>query len=304
MKPKEMKPKKITKPRKSKPFEPWTPEKQRSLKILARVYYDYQKERISLDGRLSLKKDGEHKKTYIDRDETYLVELINRREEVLKYEESTIKIIEKEVHKHPLWTSFLKHVNGVGPAMSVVILTEYDIRKAPAASNLISFGGIATGKTKGKIKRNGKIIVTNDLIDIDRKTKGYLCPYNSKLKPKLCGVLGPSLIKHPNPYREIYLNRRHRRELQNWGKDNPNPTDPKKPKASHQHNDAIRYTVKQFLIALYVAWRTLEGLEVRDPYEKEYLNKIHHTKLQNNSPEKNEPNKKIAGQKPEEKLIV
>jgi len=34
--------------------------------------------------------------------------------------------------------------------------------------------------------------------------------------------------------------------------------------------------VKMFLKDLYVAWRELEGLEIRRPYEEEYLGRVHH----------------------------
>ena len=36
----------------------------------------------------------------------------------------------------------------------------------------------------------------------------------------------------------------------------------------HLNNMAIRYTVKRFLVDLYTAWRTLEGLPVADEYSK------------------------------------
>lgn len=43
--------------------------------------------------------------------------------------------------------------------------------------------------------------------------------------------------------------------------------------AMHRKNAANRYMVKQFLLQLWVFWRELEGLEVRDPYAVEYLGK-------------------------------
>jgi hypothetical protein len=33
--------------------------------------------------------------------------------------------------------------------------------------------------------------------------------------------------------------------------------------------------IKMFVKDLYVAWRTIEGLEVRKPYQEEYLGKVH-----------------------------
>jgi hypothetical protein len=48
------------------------------------------------------------------------------------------------------------------------------------------------------------------------------------------------------------------------------PAHAEKTKA-HINNMAIRYTVKRFLVDLYTAWRTLEGLHVADEYSKAKL---------------------------------
>ncbi len=226
-----------------------------SLRILVRAYYDYQRERISLDGQLGMKKSGELKKNTPDRDEALLVELGKRRSEVIALEDVLEKEIAKEVHKHPLWKAFLEDVKGCGPGMAAVIITEFDIHKAPTVSNLWSFSGLAEGK--------------------DRKEKGKKCPFNQFLRAKLCGVLGSGFLKAKSPYREFYDNKKHQYESKNWGTKSKNPTDKKRPRAGHQHKAANRYMVKMFLKDLYVAWRTLEGLDVRPPYSEEYIGKVH-----------------------------
>jgi hypothetical protein len=226
-----------------------------SIKILTRVYYDYQRERISLDGRLGIKKDGDIKKRVPERDPEILVEIKSRRDDVLAQEGVVEKSLAKEVHKHPLWDSFLIHVKGCGEGIAAVIISEFDINKAPTVSNLWSFAGLAPGK--------------------DRKTKGQKCPYNQFLRAKLCGVLGSSFLKCNSPYRQFYDNMKNRLESADWGTLSKNPTDPKRPRAGHQHKAANRYMVKMFLRDLYVAWRTLEGLPVREPYQQEYLGKNH-----------------------------
>jgi hypothetical protein len=228
---------------------------RQSLSVLVRAYYDYQRERMGLDGRLGQKKDGEIKKGIPDRDPGLLILLKERRESCMVMEESLAKEIAKEIKKHPLWKEFLSTVKGCGEGMAAVIITEFDIRKAPTVSNLWSFAGLAPGK--------------------DRKTKGHKCPYNQFLRAKLCGVLGSGFLKANSPYRLYYDNMKHRLESADWGTASPHPTDPKRPKAGHQHKAATRYMVKMFLKDLYVAWRTLEGLPVRAPYEEEYLGKKH-----------------------------
>jgi hypothetical protein len=228
---------------------------RQSLSILTRAYYDYQRERIGLDGRIGRKKSGENKKGVPARDEILLLSLMERRETCAEMELQIAKDIGKEIKVHPLWKYFLKDVKGCGESMAAVILTEFDINKAPTVSNLWSFAGLAPGK--------------------DKKRKGEKCPFNQFLRAKLCGVLGSSFLKCNSPYREYYDNMKHRLESENWGTESKNPTDKKRPKAGHQHKAATRYMIKMFLRDLYVAWRTLEGLPIRPPYEEEYLNKKH-----------------------------
>jgi len=229
--------------------------RRNSIKTLTRIFYDYQRERLSLDGRLGLTKSGDVKKKAPERDMSILIEIKKRRDDVLAMEENTAKTLAKEIHEHPLWKVYLSEVKGVGESIAAVIISEFDINKAPTVSNLWSFAGLAPGK--------------------DRKEKGKKCPYNQFLRSKLCGVLGSSFLKCNSPYREYYDNMKHRLESQDWGTLSKNPTDKKRPKAGHQHKAATRYMIKMFLRDLYVAWRTLEGLSVREPYQVEYLNKRH-----------------------------
>lgn len=226
-----------------------------SIKILTRVFYDYQRERMRMDGRLGITKVGGTKKGTPEHDELLLVELRDRRDGILVAEEETAKVLATEIHKHPLWKAFLVDVKGCGECLAAVIISEFDIHKAPTVSNLWSFAGLAPGK--------------------DRKVKGQKCPYNQFLRAKLCGVLGSSFLKCNSPYREHYDNMKHRYESEKWGMDSKNPTDKKRPKAGHQHKAATRYMIKMFLRDLYIAWRTLEGLEVRPPYQEEYLEHRH-----------------------------
>ena len=233
----------------------WPVEKLNAFKILTRAFYDYQRERLALDGRLGTTKDGGIKKGVPVRDELFLAELFTRRKEAFGMEEKLAKEIAKEVKTHPLWKAFLREVKGCGETMAAVILTEFDIHKAPTVSNLWSFAGLAPGK--------------------DRKVKGQKCCFNQFLRAKLCGVLGSGFLKANSPYRTYYDNMKHRLESADWGTLSNNPMDKKRPKAGHQHKAATRYMVKMFLRDLYVAWRTLEGLEVRPPYQEQYLGHRH-----------------------------
>jgi len=230
-------------------------KKRQSLQILTRAYYDYQAERIALDGQIGRKKNGDLKKNTPDRDEELLIFLMERRSQVEEMEIQLQKEIAKEIHLHPMWKEFFQHVKGCGEGMAAVMLTQFDINKAPTVSNLWSFAGLAPGK--------------------DRRVKGQKCTYNQFLRAKLCGVLGSGFLKANSPYREYYDNMKNRLESEDWGTASKNPTDKKRPKAGHQHKAATRYMIKMFLKDLYVAWRTLEGLPVREPYQEQYLGHRH-----------------------------
>jgi hypothetical protein len=232
-----------------------------AIKTLVRAYYDYQNERLALDGRLEQKKDGSKKKNAQPTADPLLLVMYKRREDVYALEQHLEKEIATEVHKHALWKSYLCNVKGVGETIAAVIISEIEIEKAPHPSNLWSFAGLAPGK--------------------DRKQKGQKCPFNQFLRAKLNGVLGGSFLKSNSPYREFYDNVKHRlensddiiREIAKGG--NVREVKWKDATPGHRHKAAIRYMVKMFLRDLYVAWRTLEGLPVSEPYQEQYLGHNH-----------------------------
>ena len=233
-----------------------------SLGILVRSFYDYQKERTAIDGRIGQKIDKTPKKKRPPRDIAMLKYLDEHRDYVFEFEQNLEKEITKIINNHPLWQVFLKNVKGCGPIMAAVIITEFDIHKAPTVSNLCSFAGLAPGK--------------------DRKKKGKKCPYNQFLRSKLCGVLASRfIISKSVPYSGYYYREKQRLE-------NSDVLVPEVKKGgkiemvkwceatkNHRHKAAIRKMIKAFLKDLYVVWRELEGLPVRKPYEEEYLGKKH-----------------------------
>ena len=249
-----------------------TQEQLRSIDINVRAYYDYQAERTAIDGRLGKKKDGRFKKGTPERDEYMLLALQNRRDEIFMFEEMMEKEITKSVQEHPLWIYFLKNVKGCGPVMAGVIITQFDIHKAPMASNLVSFAGLAPGK--------------------DKKIKGKKCSFNQFLRAKLCGVLGSCFLQCKSvPYSGYYYEYKTRlensdRETEEWlykedrKKKEYNGMKTRTVKwkdgyVDHRHKAAIRKMIKMFLQDLYVAWREIEGLPVRKSYAEEYLGKKH-----------------------------
>lgn len=250
-----------------------------SIKISTRMYYDYVRERIALDNRMGQTKNGTPKKLAPERDDTYLLTLLARRDELDALCEGIEKEVEKLVKQTRLWNEYLVNVKGVGIMMAAVILSEIDIYKATTVSKIWQFAGMNPGLVFGKqwkkVKGERILVTTTTLVRGDKRTEGFVRPYNEFLKSKMLGVLGSSFLKSQSIYSEFYYNMRQRLESKNWGMDAKNPSDKNHPKANHQHKAANRYMVKMFLKDLYVAWRTIEGLPVRVPYQEEYLGHVH-----------------------------
>ena len=84
------------------------------------------------------------------------------------------------------------------------------------------------------------------------------------------GVLADCFIKCNSQYKVYYDN--YKTRLSN-SEAFVNGTERKWKEESKAHIDRAsrRYMIKMFLQDLYGVWRSLEGLEVREPYQKEYL---------------------------------
>jgi hypothetical protein len=269
------------------------------LRILVKSFYDYQLMRVRLSNRLQIKKDGTSMKEHPKNDETFLVEkketevrdfiqeMINNTK---KSEDLLLEEITNKVKMTSLWKLFLSKVKGCGPLMAAVIISEFDIEKAVTVSKMWAFAGISPGTTRARKwnKDKTEIIKTNTLVPQDRKTPGYLCPYNQWLRTKLIGVLASGMIKSKSDYAINFYYPMHtpktRKEELGEGRYDIEEnicTRTGKPwkdeSDGHRNNAAKRKMMKMFIRDLYLSWRTIEGLPVRVPYEEEYLGVIHHT---------------------------
>lgn len=157
--------------------------------------------------------------------------------------------------------------------------------------------------------RDGKkvgIILTDEMIRGDKLTPGFVSPFNKKLRVALCGVLADGLVKAclrwetigeneyvqsaftrikddkyqraviDSKYVRLYMDIKWRysqseKEVMHCGK----MTAWKDTTPGHRDAAAKRYMIKMFLKDLYVAWRTIEGLPVREPYQEDYLGHKH-----------------------------
>ena len=188
--------------------------------------------------------------------------LIQQYFDLVHAEENALKQITYAVKKFPIYKNFLEDVKGVGPTMAAVIISGFDIHKAEYPSSLWAYAGLDVVGNKGR-SRIKEHLVDQTYLDsegVEQTKKGI--SFNPFMKTKLIGVLGSSFVKTNGKYREVYDNYKNR--IKNM------PAHAEKTKA-HINNMAIRYTVKRFLVDLYTAWRTLEGLAVADEYSKAKL---------------------------------
>jgi len=176
--------------------------------------------------------------------------------------------LEKILHEFPIYTEFLVKVKGCGPAMSGVIISEFDIHRALYPSSMHQYAGLgceADGKGTSKRKEHLHDIEYTDAEGNSAVRKGIR--YNPFLKTKLMGVLATSFIKQKDsPYRTHYDN------IKNRYQNHPAWATATK---GHIHSASLRWMIKQFLKDLYDFWRKQEGLPVHVPYGEAKLGIVH-----------------------------
>ena len=263
-----------------------------TIRALVRTRYDFQDMRIRMGNRLKKRKDGS------SQDESDPAELSDDAMPALKAAWEGSQKIEKDLEKAilaelkdvPIWEHFLRGVKGIGPCTGGVIVSEYDIHRATTVSKLWQFTGLNSGMVKA-MKREDKVIdgervpqftKVDDMVRGDRRTPGFVSPFNGWLRAKMCGVLASSFIKAQAPYAmDFYYPFKERLANSDQiteeraGNGKVKQLAWKDTRPGHRDKAAKRYMIKMFLRDLYVAWRTLEGLEVRAPYQEEYLGHKH-----------------------------
>lgn len=255
-----------------------------TIRTMVRTMYDFQDMRVRMANRLKKKKDGSDQVNAeeIDLEDKSIPVIVEVWQDAMNSEKKLAKALEGELKEAEIYTNFLKLVKGCGPLMSAVIISEYDIHKATTVSKLWQFTGLNPGEVRGskgsgsKKDKTFEVKKTDDLVRGDRRTPGYLSPFNGFLRTKMVGVLASSFIKCGSPYRKYYDDYKARLEQEentvlHVGKE----VAWKDVSKGHRDMASKRYMIKMFLRDLYVAWRTLEGLEVRAPYQEEYLGKRH-----------------------------
>lgn len=183
-------------------------------------------------------------------------------------EKRTFKRVETVLQTLPIYATYLTNVKGIGPAMAGVIVSEIDISLAPRVSNIWSYAGLdVAGDGRGRSRRAEHLIEKEYTDSKGEQQVRKSITFNPFLKTKLIGVLGPSFLRAGNErYRKVYDDYKHRLENHDVHKEKSK---------GQRHAMATRYMVKQFLLDLYMTWRTLEGLPVSAPYHEDKLGHRH-----------------------------
>src|SRR5258708_16152110 len=199
-----------------------------------------------------------------------------------KDEAKQFRQLEHILNLIPIYTTWLRRQEGVGPAMAGVLIAYLDPYKARHGSAVSKYAGLHVGPDGMGRSRRAEHMVEREYLDKNKELKiRNSLTYEPFLKTKLTGVLAGSFLRAnkgegAQPWRKIYDDYKHRLE-----------TDPSRPKVSlvkwkalHKaekdvsqlwppgriNNAAKRYMVKIFLSAFWSHWRELEGLPVTDPY--------------------------------------
>lgn len=260
-----------------------------------KYFYDLQKTRISSHNR-ALRSVPTTELS--DADKAFLQQmgdgLSSLEDDVLK----TIKKMLKGIPIYEQWFSVRPDQKGIGPTMAALILTSFNIENCSTVSKMWAWAGLAVDPTTGRAVQ---------------RVKGERARFDPWLKSKMVTVLPECLIKANSPWKKTYDDYKHRKTSQMvptcfgcegtgkrkgearedpktgkiesvdegklvkcWNCDGTGGPAPWGRGPDHRHMAAKRYLAKMVLQALWVKWRTIEGLEVRPPYAEEKLGMLHH----------------------------
>lgn len=275
-------------------------ESKYTLRTLTRTRDDLVDTRKQFNGRLGRKADGKSQRDAATRklnleDVTVIADSVDRINGAIEDIEARILVVLEE--HFPIWEAFFKDIPGIKHAMAAQVIAELNPFLSDKPSSFLHYAGynptyvfgeieLAASEVANVLKANpgwyvvseyispsGKekvIVKTTNKIRADKRTKGYLLPYNGRLKTILfkfftCLIRNRCAVKS-HYITEVYPDRRNYYDnAPGW----------KYRSDGHRHNATIRAVMTVFLIDLHKAWRELYGLPVRPPYAEEKFGRAH-----------------------------
>jgi len=255
--------------------------KRKRIRHLVDLYYDVQEVRKAANNRL--REISENIEEARESDEIRIEDYTELERALNKYIEDHLnpkhlKDLEKEIKRRldkelktvEIYTEFLRNIKGISMTLGAGLLSRLDSHKAPYPSSFWKFCGMHPEGARGR-------------------SRGEKIGYNPWMKTHVWKV-GDSFVKQRTPkYRSIYdcAKEEEREKLNDPISDPKNcphyeecfeelkekaeraGREPKSPSCrGHIDNRARRKMVKEFLKDFWVEWRSLEGLEVREPYHE------------------------------------
>lgn len=253
---------------------------KQEIRLLVRMRDDFQATRKQMDNRIGRKADGTDQEIGArDFDSEFLAYLTAVSDHSRQQEKIIERMLLAALKQWSIYTEFLSKVKGVGPIVSAWIISEIDIERATTVSKIWQYAGLNPSLVRGtkrkEVKGKPVLYVTDEFVRGDKKTPGFVAPFNGKLRTVLVGVLADGFIKSQSPYCMNFYYPYKERLAQEDNLIAGEETAWKDVKAGRRDRAAKRYMIKEFLKDLYSHWRALEGLPVRPPYSEEYLGKKH-----------------------------
>lgn len=183
--------------------------------------------------------------------------------ELRDIEKGIYAYIYQYVSRHPLWTSYLKYVKGVGPVLVAGLITILNPAKFDTVSKMWSYAGLnvefacvhcgyVSKEPMFKCPRCGMMMVGR----APRRVAGRKVTFNPTAR-RLCWLIGRSFQMVGGVYKGFY------RKFLEESMRNPRHRDWSK---AHHIAHARRVTTKLFLSHYYCIGRELLGLPWRKPY--------------------------------------
>ena len=262
-----------------------------AIKLAVRFLYDIQKLRIAGGNRAHSAFDeealDEMEPIEISEEDQAFIAKVS--ESMLTVEHVCALEVARRLKGNIIYERFLKLQKGCGPRMSGYLIAETDITKCDTPSQLWRWFGLA-------------------VIDghAERRVKGEKAHYDPERKAKVVKVLAESLIKQRSmPWYDTYAGYKHRKATQmmpvcmacnGTGRYTEKPQNGKRAAVksstepgvcsncggtggpapwgrsnAHRHAAAVRFMVKQFLLAFWREYRLALDLPVRPGYAEEKL---------------------------------
>lgn len=279
-----------------------------ALKRKVRMFYDLQRMRLQVLGRIAPKAEGAAIQLH-----PYDLAILERRGQDLHTAEKwALEDVKDHLKTMPFYVNVLsnkKRYKGIGPTLAGVILAENDIRRQSTPSKMWSFAGLApvaafrckecnslveqTGENGSSVFHHSKVIRRSFQKEGEEKEAKSKCSLAPKLMTK-DDVYESGKSMRPTRGEKLKYNAWLRSKLVGvagpcllkcnspWRKFYDDykhrwTTAGKGINDAHRHTAAVRYMVKMLLLDIWIEWRKAEGLPGRVPYAEEKLDHLHST---------------------------